>query len=235
MTTTLNVDPAEIEKFESLASRWWDPDSEFKPLHDMNPVRLDYINDRANLQASNAVDIGCGGGILSEAMCRAGAAVTGVDMGTTPLMIARLHAQDNNLDINYRQCTAEELAIEKPGKYDVVTCMEMLEHVPDPAAIVQACSQLLRPGGEVFFSTINRNAKAWLMAIVGAEYILNLLPKGTHHYKNLIRPSELASWARHSGLIIKDITGIHYNPFTKGFKIGAGVDINYIVHAKRPD
>lgn len=234
MATQINVDPNEIEKFESLANRWWDPESEFKPLHDMNPVRLDYIRSVTRLEGKTVVDVGCGGGILTEAISRTGASVTGIDMGTTPLMVAQLHAEDENLDIDYRQCTAETLAQEMPQSFDVVCCMEMLEHVPQPQAVVEACAQLVKPGGHVFFATINRNPKSWLMAIVGAEYILNLLPRGTHQYEKLIRPSELSSWCRQSGLDVNDLTGMHYNPLTRGFRVGRGVDVNYIIAASRP-
>jgi 2-polyprenyl-6-hydroxyphenyl methylase / 3-demethylubiquinone-9 3-methyltransferase len=230
MTTASNVDPREIEKFESLASRWWDPESEFRPLHDMNPVRLDYIEAKVDLADRDVLDIGCGGGILSEAMARRGARVTGLDMGHAPLMVARLHARDAGVEVDYLQCRAEDLAAEKPSSFDVVTCMEMLEHVPDPASIVAAASQLVRPGGHVFFSTINRTPKAWLMAIVGAEYVMRLLPRGTHRYENLIRPSELARWCRDAGLATREVTGMHYNPVTRHFWIAPGVGVNYIAH-----
>ncbi len=230
MSTTSNVDPNEIEKFEALASRWWDPESEFKPLHDMNPVRLDYIAERVALDGATVLDVGCGGGILSEAMAMRGAKVTGLDMGTAPLMVARLHARESGVDVEYRQGPVEELAAERPGAYDVVTCMELLEHVPDPASVVDAVARLVRPGGHVFFSTINRTARAWAMAIVGAEYVLRLLPRGTHRYAKLIRPSELARWCRESRLPVEEITGMHYNPVTRRFWIAPGVDVNYIVH-----
>ncbi len=230
MSETQNVDPAEIEKFESIANHWWDPDSEFKPLHDMNPLRLDYIEGKTSLPGKRVVDIGCGGGILSESMAKNGAKVTGLDMGATPLMVAKLHAADGGLEIDYKQQTAEDLAESESGNFDVVTCMEMLEHVPDPSSIVNACSLLTKPGGDVFFSTISRTAKAWLMAIVGAEYVLNLLPRGTHHYENFIRPSELNRWCRKSGLEVQEITGVHYNPISKRFSLAPAVDVNYIVH-----
>jgi 2-polyprenyl-6-hydroxyphenyl methylase / 3-demethylubiquinone-9 3-methyltransferase len=230
MTTATNVDPREIEKFEALASRWWDPDSEFKPLHDMNPVRLDYIAGRAPLEDRAVLDIGCGGGILCEAMAARGARVTGLDMSTAPLAVARLHARETGVDIDYRQCRAEDLAFEQPASFDIVTCMEMLEHVPQPGDIVDAAARLVKPGGHIFFSTINRTPKAWLMAIVGAEYILKLLPRGTHRYDSLIRPAELARWCRHSNLDVQEITGMHYNPVTRRFWIAPGVGVNYIAH-----
>ena len=228
-----NVDPVEIEKFESVASRWWDPESEFKPLHDMNPVRLNYIRGKVDINDKHILDIGCGGGILTESMAPFGASTSGIDMGKTPLVVAQLHAAESGLDIDYQQISAEDLAREKPEAFSVITCMEMLEHVPDPAAIIQACATLAQSGSDVFFSTISRTPKAWLAAIVGAEYVLNLLPKGTHEFKKFIRPSELSSWCRAANLEVKEITGIHYNPFAKTFKIGPGVDINYIVHCKK--
>jgi 2-polyprenyl-6-hydroxyphenyl methylase / 3-demethylubiquinone-9 3-methyltransferase len=228
-----NVDPHEIEKFESVASRWWDPESEFKPLHDMNPVRLSYICSKTQLKDKHILDIGCGGGILTESMAPFGASTTGIDLGKTPLIVAQLHAAESKLDINYQQISAEELASARPNEFSVVTCMEMLEHVPDPAAIVKACSDLAKPGADIFFSTISRTPKAWLAAIVGAEYVLNLLPKGTHEFKKFIRPSELSNWCRKANLDVKEITGIHYNPFAKTFKIGPGVDINYIIHCQK--
>ncbi len=235
MTTTANVDPREIEKFEALASRWWDPESEFKPLHDMNPVRLAFIAGRATLRGSEIVDVGCGGGILAEAMAQQGARVTGLDMGTAPLMVARLHARETGVEVDYRQGAAEALAEERPGAFDVVTCMEMLEHVPDPASVVAACARLVKPGGHVFFSTINRTPKAFALAIVGAEYVLRLLPRGTHRYSSFIRPSELARWCRAGPLAVSEVTGMHYNPLTRGFRIGAGTDVNYIVHCTAPE
>ncbi|KAA3621487.1 MAG: bifunctional 2-polyprenyl-6-hydroxyphenol methylase/3-demethylubiquinol 3-O-methyltransferase UbiG [Proteobacteria bacterium] len=232
MNAASNVDPREIEKFESLASRWWDPESEFKPLHDMNPVRLDYIEKEAVLKDKTVVDVGCGGGILSEAMAARGARVTGIDMGATPLAVARLHAVESGVDVEYRKCRAEDIADERPGEFDVVTCMEMLEHVPDPARVVDACARLVKPGGHVFFATINRTPKAWLMAIVGAEYVLNLLPRGTHRFQNLIRPSELSAWCREAGLGVSEVTGMHYNPITRAFWIAPGVGVNYIVYSR---
>ena len=230
-----NVDPAEIAKFEALASRWWDPTSEFRPLHDINPLRCNYIDQRAPLAGRTVVDIGCGGGILSEAMAQRGAIVTGIDMGQAPLAVARLHALESGVTVTYRQIPAEQLATEQPGQFDVVTCLEMLEHVPDPAATIQACSTLAKPGGHVFFSTINRNPKAYLFAILGAEYLLKLLPKGTHEYGRFIRPSELAHWIRQAGLHLENITGMTYNPLIKKYSLSqTDVDVNYIVHTRKP-
>ena len=234
MNDSSNVDSAEIRKFESLAGRWWDPESEFKPLHDMNPVRLDYIRSRVALEGARIIDVGCGGGILSESLAREGARVTGIDMGVAPLAVARLHAADAGLEIDYRQATAETAAAEMPGQFDAVTCLEMLEHVPNPAQVVKACAALIRPGGSIFFSTINRNPKAFLMAIVGAEYVLNLLPRGTHSYRNFIRPAELAAWGRSAGIDASDLVGIHYNPLSRSFRMGHGTDVNYLMHAIRP-
>ncbi len=229
-----NVDSREIAKFEALAHRWWDPESEFKPLHDINPLRLEFIERRAGgLAGKRVLDVGCGGGILSESLAAKGAEVTGIDMGEAPLAVARLHQHESGLEIDYRQTTAEELAAEKPGRFDVVTCLEMLEHVPEPESVIRACATLVRPGGHVFFSTINRNPKAWLFAIVGAEYVLRLLPKGTHEYEKFIRPSELEAWARHAGLQVREITGMSYNPLTRTYRLGADVDVNYLAHCVR--
>lgn len=229
-----NVDDTEIRKFEDLAHRWWDTESEFKPLHDINAPRLSYIEQRVGrLAGKRVVDVGCGGGILAEAMARQGARVTGIDMGETPLAVARLHQQESGVDVAYRRVTAEALAAEEAGQYDVVTCMEMLEHVPDPGSVVRACAELAAPGGHVFFSTINRNLKAFAMAIVGAEYVLGILPKGTHQYDRLIRPSELARWVREGGLELREITGMHYNPFTRATRLGGNVDVNYLMHTQR--
>ncbi|WP_028671404.1 bifunctional 2-polyprenyl-6-hydroxyphenol methylase/3-demethylubiquinol 3-O-methyltransferase UbiG [Saccharospirillum impatiens] len=233
---THNVDPSEIAKFEALASRWWDPDSEFKPLHAMNPVRAGYIDEHLNIAGKAVLDIGCGGGILTEALAHRGAVVTGIDMTDAPLKVARLHALDSGLEnINYRQMTAEALAGEAPGQFDAITCMEMLEHVPDPTSIMTAIQRLLKPGGYAFFSTINRNPKAWLMAIVGAEYVLRLLPKGTHHYKKLIRPSELKRWAEQSDLKALDLRGIHYNPVSNRFSLNTDVSVNYLMACRKAD
>lgn len=225
-----NVDPAELAKFEALASRWWDPESEFKPLHDLNPVRMNYIDGFINVAGLKVLDIGCGGGILSETLAKRGATVTGIDMTDAPLKVAQLHALDGGIEnLNYRQITAEDLALEQAGEYDVITCMEMLEHVPDPTSITQAIHTLLKPGGQAFFSTINRNPKAFMFAIVGAEYVMKLLPKGTHDYKKFIRPSELASSARASQLTVKDFAGMSYNPITKNFRLTEDVSVNYLM------
>ena len=229
----LNVDPAEIEKFEALATRWWDKNSEFKPLHDINPLRLDYIDRRSNgLNGKNVIDVGCGGGILAESMAQRGASVTGIDMGKAPLQVARLHKHESGVDVDYQQITAEDMAAQHGGEFDVVTCMEMLEHVPDPASIIKACAQLVKPDGAVFFSTINRNPKSYLFAIVGAEYVLRMLPKGTHQYEKFIKPSELTHWARHAGLNARELTGMSYNPFSKQYRLGFDVDVNYLMHCQ---
>lgn len=234
MTISHNVDHAEIKKFSDLASRWWDLDSEFKPLHQINPLRLNYIQDNVQGLADKAiVDVGCGGGILADSMSRMGANVTGIDMGEAPLSVAKLHQLESGQTVNYIKSTAEELALKKPADFDVVTCMEMLEHVPDPSSVIQACSQLVKPGGDVFFSTINRTAKAFAFAIVGAEYLLNMLPKGTHQYSKFIKPSEISQWSRTNQLELKNIIGMHYNPLSKSYKLADGVDVNYIMHFKR--
>ena len=230
---TVNVDPAELEKFSQLAHRWWDPASEFRPLHEINPLRLDWIDRRAPLAGRRALDVGCGGGILAEAMARKGATVTGIDLADKPLKVAQLHLLESGLAVDYRKIAAEDLARERPAAFDVVTCMEMLEHVPDPASVVRACGELVRPGGDVFFSTINRNPKSFLFAIVGAEYVLRLLPKGTHEYARFIRPSELAGMCRAAGLEVAEIIGMTYNPFTRVYALGRDAGVNYIVHARR--
>lgn len=231
-----NVDHREIRKFEDIAARWWDPSSEFKPLHEINPLRLDFIDARASLLDKRVLDVGCGGGILTEAMSRRGARVTGIDMGKTPLEVARLHLLESGLDVEYRQSTAENFAEENEGQFDVVTCMEMLEHVPDPASVVRACYRLVRPGGRVFFSTINRNPKAYLFAIIGAEYLLRMLPRGTHDYAKFIRPSELDAWCRAAGLVSDEITGMTYNPVTATYRLDAGdVGVNYLMSTRKPD
>ncbi|MCK4743754.1 MAG: bifunctional 2-polyprenyl-6-hydroxyphenol methylase/3-demethylubiquinol 3-O-methyltransferase UbiG [Sulfuriflexus sp.] len=225
-----NVDAAEVAKFEKLAHRWWDPQSEFKPLHEINPLRLGYIEERAgSLDDKRIVDIGCGGGILSESMAAKGADVLGIDMGETPLSVAKLHKLESGVELEYRQCTAEALAEEMPHSFDVVTCMEMLEHVPDPASVIKACATLVKPGGKVFFSTINRNMKAYLFAIVGAEYVLQMLPKGTHDYAKFIRPSEMEAWARDAELKFTNMVGMTYNPLTKNYALGSDVNVNYLV------
>jgi 2-polyprenyl-6-hydroxyphenyl methylase/3-demethylubiquinone-9 3-methyltransferase len=229
-----NIDPNEIAKFEALASRWWDPASEFAPLHQINPLRLDYIAGHAALDGRRALDVGCGGGLLSEGLWSRGARVIGIDAGAAPIGVARLHARQSKAEIDYRITTAEDLAQQKEAPFDLICCLEMLEHVPDPAQTVNACAQLLAPGGDLFFSTINRNAKAFLLAIVGAEYLLSLLPRGTHHYEKLIRPSELDQWAREASLHFEAITGMHYNPVSRKYRLGPGVDVNYIVHYSKP-
>src|SRR5436190_16563758 len=215
MSTTANVDTAELAKFEALAARWWDPNAEFKPLHDINPLRLGYIEERASLRGKSVLDVGCGGGILAEAMAAMGARVTGIDLGEAPLAVARLHLKESGQLVDYRYISAEDLAGGQPAAYDVVTCMELLEHVPDPASTIAACATLVKPGGHVFFSTINRNPKAWLYAVVGAEYVLNLLPRGTHEYLKFIKPSEMARMCRAAGLHVAGFTGMHYNPLTR--------------------
>ncbi len=232
---TLNFDPQEIAKFEELASRWWDPQSEFKPLHEINPLRLEYIDRRSQLNGKKVVDIGCGGGILAESMALRGADVLGIDMGKAPLSVAQLHKLESGAELDYMQITAEELAAEEAGQYDVVTCMEMLEHVPDPASVIAACSTLVKPGGHVFFSTINRNPKSWLFAIVGAEYVLKMLPKGTHEYSKFIKPSELESWPREADLHLRELTGMSYNPLSKKYSLGSDVDVNYLMHMQKED
>lgn len=236
MTTTSNVDPSEIRKFEDIATRWWDTDSEFKPLHDINPLRLDYVEQVCGpLSGQRVIDVGCGGGILAEGMAARGANVTGIDMGEMPLEIARLHLLESGLEVDYQQTTAEAMAAAAPGQFDVVTCMEMLEHVPDPASVVQACATLVRPGGHLVFSTINRNGKAYAMAVLGAEYILGLLPRGTHDYAKFIRPAELAAWLRDAGLTGAGMIGLTYNPLLRRYRLNRDdIDVNYLLAATRP-
>lgn len=233
--THSNRDDAEIRKFEALASRWWDANSEFRPLHEINPLRMGFISSKINPAGQRCIDIGCGGGILSEALARQGALVTAIDLAEASLAVARLHNLESGLDIRYENISAEDMAERDAGQYDIVTCLEMLEHVPDPESIVAACVKLVRPGGHVFFSTINRNPKSWLFAIVGAEYILNLLPKGTHDYAKFIKPSELANWCRHHGLHQGELTGMAYNPLTKKYSLEKNIDVNYLAHYTKPE
>ncbi|HEU0199269.1 MAG TPA: bifunctional 2-polyprenyl-6-hydroxyphenol methylase/3-demethylubiquinol 3-O-methyltransferase UbiG [Burkholderiaceae bacterium] len=230
----MNVDPAELQKFSDLAHRWWDPHGAMRPLHDLNPLRLDWIDRHAALAAKRVLDVGCGGGILAESMVGRGATVTGIDLADKPLRVAELHALETETQIEYRQIAAEALAAEEPEHFDVVTCMEMLEHVPDPGQTVQACTTLTRPGGWLFFSTINRNPKSFLFAIVGAEYILQLLPRGTHEYEKFIKPHELAHAARTCGLDVVEIIGMTYNPLTREYKLGADTDVNYLMACRKP-
>ena len=231
----VNVDAQELAKFSELAHRWWDPDSEFRPLHQINPLRLAWIDQLAGLAGKQALDVGCGGGILSEAMAAKAAQVTGIDLATRPLGVARLHAMEAEVgNLEYREIAAEALAAERPGSYDVVTCMEMLEHVPDPSSVVRACSQLVRPGGWVFFSTLNRNPKSFLFAIVGAEYVLGLLPKGTHEYARFIKPSELARWCREAGLSLQATRGLEYNPLTRRYWMSEDTSVNYLFACRKP-
>ena len=229
-----NVDPAELAKFSELAHRWWDTNSEFRPLHQINPLRLDWIQGFVPLKDKHVLDVGCGGGILSDAMARAGAQVTGIDLATKSLKVAQLHALETQTpNVSYREVSAEALAAEKPGSFDVVTCMEMLEHVPDPASIVQACATLVKPGGWVFFSTLNRNPKSFLFAIVGAEYVLNLLPKGTHEFAKFIKPSELANHCRDAGLNLQASKGLQYNPITRRYWLDGNTSVNYMMGTQR--
>ena len=235
MTTTLNADPQELAKFSELAHRWWDPESEFRPLHQINPLRLDWIAGLVPLSAKRVLDVGCGGGILSDSMARRGASVLGIDLASKPLKVAQLHAMEaGTTGVSYREVAAEALAAESPAAFDVVTCMEMLEHVPDPSSIVRACTTLVKPGGWVFFSTINRNPKAFLFAIVGAEHVLQLLPKGTHEYARFIRPSELTGWARDAGLDPQGMRGLEYNPFTRRYWLSADTSVNYMIACRKP-
>jgi 2-polyprenyl-6-hydroxyphenyl methylase/3-demethylubiquinone-9 3-methyltransferase len=231
----INADPAELAKFSDLAHRWWDPDSEFRPLHQINPLRLEWIHSLVPLSSKVVLDVGCGGGILSDSMARKGAEVTGIDLSTKALRVAQLHALEaNTSNVSYRETSAEAIALEQPGSFDVVTCMEMLEHVPDPASVVKACSELVKPGGWVFFSTINRRPKAFLFAILGAEYLLQMLPKGTHEYAKLIRPSELAGYCRLAGLELVQTKGLEYNPLTRRYWLSQDVSVNYMLAMRKP-
>tara|TARA_R110001583_G_scaffold41238_4_gene131296 strand:- start:3871 stop:4608 length:738 start_codon:yes stop_codon:yes gene_type:complete len=230
-----NVDPVEIAKFEALASRWWDKESEFKPLHEINPLRVNFVDQHATLAGKRVLDVGCGGGILSESMAIRGADVTGIDMGEAPLKIAKLHGLESGVNVSYQQITVEQLASEQAESFDIVTCMEMLEHVPDPASIISACARLTKPGGQLFFSTLNRNPKSFIFAIVGAEYLLNLVPKGTHDHSKFIRPSELAQWCRDAHLEIGTTCGMTYNPLTKRYRLDPqDVDVNYLLQLHKP-
>ena len=230
----MNIDDAEIGKFEALAHRWWDPNGDFRALHDINPLRLGYVDDRAPLKGARVVDVGCGGGILAEAMAMAGAEVTGIDMAGKPLAVARLHALETGAELEYLAATPEDLASERPGTFETVTCMEMLEHVPDYASSIAACAELAAPGGQLFFSTISRTPKAYLLAVLGAEYVLNILPRGTHDYARLIRPSELARAVRKAGLQVTDVSGMAYNPFSHQARLTRDADVNYLLHAVKP-
>ena len=234
MTNTKNVDPNEIRKFEELASRWWDKDSEFKPLHDINPLRANWIDKLSPVAEKKILDVGCGGGILAEALAQRGAMVTGIDMGDAPLGVAKLHQLESGLSIDYHKSTAEDFAKDHENAFDVVTCLEMLEHVPDPSSVVSACAKMVKPGGHVFFSTINRNPKAFLFAIIGAEYILRLLPRGTHEYAKFIRPSELVNWSREANLQVNQMTGLLFNPLTKKYKLSnTDMDVNYMISTQK--
>jgi 2-polyprenyl-6-hydroxyphenyl methylase/3-demethylubiquinone-9 3-methyltransferase len=233
MSEHINADPQELEKFSQLAHRWWDPHSEFKPLHEINPLRLRWIDGRAGLAGKRVLDVGCGGGILSESMAALGAEVTGIDLSERALKVAGLHLLESGRQVTYRMISAEALAREQPGHYDAVTCMEVLEHVPDPGSQVSACAQLLKPGGHAFFATINRNAKSFLLAIVGAEYVLRLLPRGTHRYDKLIKPSELAAMCRGGALEVAALVGMTYNPLTATYRLSADSDVNYLLHARK--
>jgi len=233
MQSTVNADPTELQKFSDLAHRWWDPQGEFRPLHEINPLRLEWIERHAPLADRDVLDVGCGGGILAEAMARRGARVTGIDLAEKPLRVAELHLLESHAEVRYARASAEDYAASHAGAFDVLTCMEMLEHVPDPASAVAACARLLKPGGRAFFSTINRNPKAYLFAVIGAEYVLKLLPKGTHDYARFIRPSELARWCRDAGLREVELTGMTYNPITRRYRLGPDCDVNYLLCCTR--
>lgn len=232
--STANVDPAEVQKFSEVAHRWWDLESEFKPLHEINPLRLGWIDEKAGLAGKKVVDVGCGGGILAESMAASGATVTGIDMSEQALGVARLHLYESGQQVDYRQLSAETLAEEMPGAFDIVTCMEMLEHVPDPASVIAACMRLVKPGGDVFFSTLNRNLKSYLLAIIGAEYVLNMLPRGTHDWAKFITPAEMSRYCRAAGLEVLELTGLHYNPLSKLYRLGSDTGVNYLLHTRRP-
>ncbi len=229
----MNADELELQKFSALAHRWWDPNSEFKPLHDINPLRLDYIDSHAHIAGKKVIDVGCGGGILSESMAVRGADVTGIDLGEKPLKVAKLHLLETGQKVDYRLIAAEAMAAEQPEQFDVVTCMEMLEHVPDPASIVRACAQMVKPGGHLFFSTLNRNPKSYVFAVIGAEYLLNLLPRGTHDYAKFIKPSELARFCRDAGLSVTEVIGLSYNPLSKVYSLGPDTAVNYMIAARK--
>ena len=231
--SAINADPAELQKFSELAHRWWDPASEFKPLHDINPLRLGWINGKAALLDKTVLDVGCGGGILTESMAAAGARVTGIDLSEKALSVARLHLFESGHSVDYRLISAEDLAAEMPAHFDVVTCMEMLEHVPDPASTIAACAHLVKPGGHVFFSTLNRNLKAYVQAIIGAEYVLKMLPRGTHEYAKFIKPSELSRHCRNAGLDTHELIGLSYNPLSRVYSLGRDTDVNYLLHTRR--
>jgi len=232
--TTENIDQSEIDKFSELASRWWDKTSEFKPLHAINPLRLNWIKEHCSLENQQVLDIGCGGGILTESLAASGAKAKGIDLSKKALQVAKLHALETNISVEYELISAEDLAVQEPAQYDVITCMEMLEHVPDPRSIVQACAQLAKPGATLFFSTLNRNPKSYLMAIIGAEYILKLLPRGTHEYAKFIKPSELSGFIREAGLEVVDMMGLHFNPIIDKYSLGPNVDVNYMFAVKKP-
>ncbi len=229
----MNADPSELQKFGDMAHHWWDPESEFRPLHEINPLRLDWIDSLFPLQGKKVLDVGCGGGLLSEGMAARGAEVTGIDLGEKALSVAKLHLHESGLKVDYRLISAEALALEMPGQFDAVTCLEMLEHVPDPASVIQACATLVKPGGHVFFSTLNRNAKAYLLSVIGAEYLLRMLPRGTHDYAKFIKPSELARHCRSSGLDLAELTGLTYNPLTRVYSLSKDTDVNYLMHTRR--
>ena len=232
---SINLDAKEIAKFDAIAARWWDPGGEFRPLHEINPLRLEYVDRRVSLAGRRVLDIGCGGGLLAEGMTARGAEVTGIDLSEGAIQVAKLHLKESDRKVDYRLISAEDLAAERPGAFDAVTCMEMLEHVPDPASVIRACARLTRPGGHVLFSTLNRSPKSFALAILGGEYLLRLIPPGTHEYAKFIRPSELEVWAREAGLELRHSTGLHYNPLTRRYRLGPGLDVNYFMHFIRPE